>query len=290
MQTIKNEKLEVVISPIAAELKSIRDNDGFEYLWQGDPNYWKRQAINLFPYIGRLTEGCYSYNGKIFEMERHGFLPNTEMVVEDINDYSICYLLRDNQKTLAVYPFLFELRIGYTLSENIINVSYEVKNTGNEPMYFGIGGHPGFRVPLEPGLSFEDYYLEFADKCFPTRIGMSETCYPNGIDHLYPLKDDKIILLYHELFDDDAIVLKDMNKKVTLKSDKGKRSVSVMYPDMPYLGFWHTTKSDAPFVCIEPWTSLPSKDGIIEELTTQPDLICLNPNERYTNMWSIEIR
>ena len=29
-------------------------------------------------------------------------------------------------------------------------------------MYFGLGGHPGFNVPLEAGLSFEDYCLEFS--------------------------------------------------------------------------------------------------------------------------------
>ena len=28
-------------------------------------------------------------------------------------------------------------------------------------MYFGVGGHPGFAVPLEKGLAFEDYCLQF---------------------------------------------------------------------------------------------------------------------------------
>ena len=289
MQTVQNNKLKVVVSPVAAELRSIKDSEGHEYLWQGSTDYWKRQAINLFPYIGRLTEGCYTYKGKRYEMNRHGFLPEIEMSVFDVSDDSVCYVLQENEKTLASYPFPFELKINYILDENKINILYQVINTGDEPMYFGIGGHPGFRVPLEEGLKFEDYYLEFAEKCTPTRIGMSETCYPNNTDRIYPLKDDKIIPLQHNLFDDDAIVLKKMSNKVTLKSDKGTKSISVQYPEMKYLGFWHTVKSDAPFICIEPWTSLPSRDGITEDISTQPDMICLDPGDKYTNSWMIRI-
>ena len=289
MQTIQNDKLKVMISPIAAELKSIKDNEKTEYLWQGSPDYWKKQAVNLFPYIGRLTEGCYTYKNKRYDMTIHGFLPTTEMDVEESSDHSVSYILRENEKTLAIYPFPFELRVKYTLKDYAIHVTFDVFNTGDECMYFGIGGHPGFCVPLEPGLAFNDYYLEFAEKCTPTRIGMSDTCFPNDTDHLYPLKDDKILPLYHELFDNDAIVLQNMDQKVTLKSDKGKKSISVIYPDMKYLGFWHTVKTDAPFICIEPWTSLPSRNGIIEDLTTQPNLINLEPNQQYINNWIIEI-
>ena len=58
---------------------------------------------------------------------------------------------------------------------------------------------------------------------------------------------------------------------------------------MNYMGFWHTNCSDAPFVCIEPWTSLPSRDGIVEDLACQSDLVALPQNEVYTNTWSITI-
>jgi len=290
LQIIQNDKLKVVISPVAAELKSIKDKTGAEYLWQGDPEYWKKQAVNLFPYIGRLTEGCYIYKGQRYEMNRHGFLPESEMTVESSSDSSICFLLRESQKTLDVYPFPFELRIKYELENSKIKITFEVLNTGNESMFFGIGGHPGFNVPLDTELRFDDYYLEFAEKTEPTLIGLSETCHPNGTDKKYPLKDEKIIPLYHALFDNDAIMFKDMPRKVTLKSDKGQRAVSVEYPDMPFIAFWHPVKKDAPFVCIEPWSSLPSRDGIIEDLATQPDLISLEPDKYYSCTWSIEIK
>ena len=58
---------------------------------------------------------------------------------------------------------------------------------------------------------------------------------------------------------------------------------------MPYLGIWHAPETDAPFVCIEPWSSLPSTDGVIDEFETKPDFITVEPKETYTNSWSISI-
>ena len=289
LQTIQNENIKVAISPKGAELQSIRDSSGTEYLWQGDPAYWRGRATNLFPYIGRLTEGCYEYKGQRYNMGIHGFLRENEMSVEAATDSVVSFLLHETKETLEIYPFPFEIWIKYALDGNLINITFEVTNTGKDCMYFGIGGHPGFNVPLEDGLRFDDYYLEFAEKHVPVFVGISETCFPNGADREYPLKDDRILPLFHSMFDNDAIILRDMHRKVTLKSDIGKKSVTVAFPDMPYLGFWHTVKTTAPFVCIEPWSSLPSRDGVIEDIATQEDLISLEPGLRYINNWSIEI-
>ena len=289
MQIIQNEKIKVMISPKGAEFQSIQDSSGSEYLWQGDPAYWRGRATNLFPYIARLTEGCYSYKGERYKMGLHGFLREMEMSVESVSDTSVCFFLRESKETLEIYPFQFEVRIKYDLDGYLIKITYDVLNTGKEQMYFGIGGHPGFCVPLKEGLAFDDYYLEFAEECNPVRIGFTEACFRNGDNKEYPLEDGRIIRLHHALFDNDAIILENMNNKVTLKSDKDSKAVTVTYPDMPYLGFWHTVKSDAPFVCIEPWSSLPSRDGIVEDIAVQEDLVNLEPGARYLNSWSIEI-
>jgi galactose mutarotase-like enzyme len=52
---IENDLLRVQASSLGAELQSIvLKKDGTEYLWQGDPTYWKGRAYNLFPICGRL--------------------------------------------------------------------------------------------------------------------------------------------------------------------------------------------------------------------------------------------
>ncbi|MDR1560520.1 MAG: aldose 1-epimerase family protein [Clostridiales bacterium] len=288
--TVKNENLSVRVSPLGAEMQSIKGKDGREYLWYGDPAFWNRRAINLFPYIARLTAGKYSFEGKEYPMTIHGFLPESVLNVESRNDTEICFLLTDNEETRAIYPFNFELRVGYALSGNTIHIRFDVRNTGGCPMHFGIGGHPGFLAPMEDGLTFTDYVLEFDRPCKPLRAGFSERCFVDEEKtEEYPLTDGRIIPLRHNLFDHDAIVLRGTSGTVTLKSAKGTKSVTVRYPDMPYVGFWHTVKKEAPYVCVEPWSSLPSRDGIVEDISRQDNLIHLPAGEQYVNNWSIEI-
>jgi len=289
MERISNDRISVVISPIGAELQSIRGNDGTEYLWQGDPAYWDRRAINLFPYIARLTGGTYIYEGKEYRLPIHGFLPDAVMRVESRGDSDICFLLKDNDYTRTVYPFNFELRVKYGLSGETVHIRFEVLNTGGREMHFGIGGHPGFCVPLEGGLEFTDYILEFEPPCNPMRVCFSDACFVTGGAEEYHLTDGRYIPLAHSLFDHDAIVLTEMSKTVTLKSLKGSKSVTVSYPDMPYVGFWHAVKKDAPYVCVEPWSSLPSRDGIIEDISLQWNLIHLPAGKQYVNDWHIKI-
>jgi len=40
MVELKNDKLTIRVSEKGAELQSIKDADGKEYLWQADPKYW----------------------------------------------------------------------------------------------------------------------------------------------------------------------------------------------------------------------------------------------------------
>ena len=54
--TLKNKKLTVVFESKGATLHSIKDNDGVEYLWEGNPEYWSGQAPVLFPICGSIRD------------------------------------------------------------------------------------------------------------------------------------------------------------------------------------------------------------------------------------------
>ena len=178
------------------------------------------------------------------------------------------FTLTDNEELYAQYPRHFVFQICYRLAENTIQITFKVENRDEKTMYFGLGGHPGFCVPMEEGDSFTDYRLRFAP-CKPKRVDFTEKCFITGTTSEFPLAEDQFLPLSHALFDDDAVVLTDMSREVTLEKVGGKHSVKVEFPQMPYVGLWHTTKSDAPFVCIEPWCSLPSKQDEIAELEKQ---------------------
>ena len=287
--TIQNDHLKVTVNSLGAELHSIQSEDGTEYLWQGNPDVWDGQAPNIFPYVARLTEQKYTYDGNEYTMKIHGFINAVELTPEKQTKESITLRYDSNEETLAQYPFSFIYRITYALKGNVMHVTNEVENLGSTRMHFGIGGHPGFNVPLEDGLSFEDYCLEFSHSAHPYRVGFTADCFLNGSDAEYPLVDGTKIPLHHDLFDDDAIVLKHTDHTVTLHSEKGNRAVRVSFPDYNVIGFWHMPKIEAPYVCIEPWSSLPSRKGIIEDFGQQADLIALDGGKTYRNEWAVEI-
>ena len=289
LYTIKNEKLSVVIDTVGAQMQSITASDGTEYLWYGDAAYWGSRATNLFPYVGRLTDGEYIHNGKRYAMTQHGFAKRSEFSAVQESDTMVRFTMTDDEATRESFPFRFAFSVIYELIDASVRITYRVENRGEDTMYFGLGGHPGFRLPMEEGKVFEDYCLTFDKPGHPSRALLSPAYQMSGVEELFPLEDDRILPLRHDLFDDDAIILHHFDKTVTLSAGEGSRGVKLHIPGMNYLGIWHAVKTDAPFVCLEPWVSLPSRDGIVEDLSQQADIVALEAGGTYDNAWSITV-
>ena len=289
IHTIKNDFLTVSAAEQGAELMSILGADGTEYLWQGDAKYWSDRALNIFPYVARLNEGKYYLDGQLHTMAIHGIAPYRSFTVTENDGSRMVFELRSDEKTLAEYPRNFVFRIIYALEKDTLRICYECDNLDEKTMYFGLGGHPGFNVPLAAGKSFEDYRLRFSEGCDAYRVGFSEDCFVTHEDTPFPLEEGKVLNLRHDLFDDDAIVLRNMAREVTLECDGDGHAVTVRYPQMGYLGLWHWPKTDAPYICIEPWCSLPADKGSITVFEEQADLIRLAPGGHYENNWAITI-
>ncbi len=277
--TISNEFLTVEVSGRGAELQSIRSADGIEYLWQGDPRYWSDRALTIFPYVARLTGGRYTYRGKTYELPIHGFAPSSEFQCDQTAGTGMTMYLESDEGTRAMYPFDFRFSETFTLDGRSLSVSFDIENRSAERMYFGVGGHPGFNVPFTgiagahiDGTDFSDYRLSFIDAGDPTFIQFTEDCFVTDERRPLRLRDGLYYDLRHDMFDNDAIIITDTSHKVRLESDKSTHSVEMHFDDFDYFGFWHKPKSDAPYICLEPWSSLPSRKGITEDLETQPDL------------------
>ncbi len=287
--TIHNEHLTVKIQEKGAELWSVQDKDGTEYLWQGNEKYWGDRAPNLFPYIARMTKGQYKFQEKTYHMDIHGFAKDMTFKAEQISDSHIVFSINDTEETYLQYPFRFCFSVVYKLEGSKLRISFHVRNDDEKTMYFAVGGHPGFNVPFEKETNFEDYYLEFDSKKGVKRVGFSEDCFVTGELKDFPLENGVRLPLSHDMFDDDAIVLSDMATSVTLKSKMGIKKIRVTYPNMSYLGLWHMPKTDASYICIEPWTSLPSRKDVVENLELQPKLVSLESKLEYENEFTIEV-
>lgn len=285
---IENEFLTAEVNTFGAELYSLKSKKTeTEYLWQGNPEYWKSRSTVLFPICGRLFEGKYVYNGKEYEMPLHGIAKLFEFKAEKVSENQAVFTLTANEETLGYYPFDFEFSVSYVLKKNIIEVSYKVKNNGEVEMPFSYGAHPGFNVPFNSDGNFEDYYVEFTKDCMD-RLIMSERCLYLNKTEKYPLNDKKMHLK-HNLFDDDAIFLVSNTDKVALKSSKHDNYVEVFYKNMTCVGFWHKPKTDAPFVCIEPWHGIPADDGVTDDFMTKRNILKLKSKDAYLTSYEIKI-
>ena len=287
---IENEALRVEFTDLGAEMMSlVGKKTGFEYLWQGDPTYWRSRATVLFPICGRLTDGKYTYRGKTYEMILHGFAKRQVYTMVDQKADAITFELRPNEETKAAYPFDFIFRVIYTLDGASVRTTMAVENNGTEVLPFSCGGHPGFNVPFVEGESFEDYYMEFACEKPVKSLVMSPTCYYTGKTQPFALREGRFLDMKHSLFDNDAIFLEDMCQTVSLKSKKNDRAVTVHFEDMTHLGLWHAPKSEAPYVCMEPWHGVPAYQDKIDDMETKNEIMHLPVGEKYSNYFEVTI-
>ena len=288
---LENDYLRVKISSMGAELQSIRRlEDDTEYLWQGDATYWANRATNLFPVCGRMVEGRYTYQGQTYEIPIHGFAKQMEWTVLHQKATAITLQLRDSEETRAMYPFRFALEISYTLAEESLTLAMIVHNLDEKTMLFAVGGHPGFNVPLTAGESFEDYYVEFDEPCGARRLSLSDRCFYLNASLPFPLEEERRLPLRHDMFDDDAIFLRDVSRGITLRSVNGPRSIHMAYPDMKFIGLWHRPHTQAPYVCIEPWRGTPALEGHVNDLTELPEMEKLAPEGVYRNAYTMTFR
>lgn len=288
IRKIENAFLSAEINETGAELFSVKSKkSGVEFLWQGDPKYWRGRSTVLFPICGRLFSGKYYYKGKEYEMPIHGIAKLYDFTVKEQTETELTLALKSSEDTKKYYPFDFEFFITYALSDNSINVEFKIKNLGENEMPFSYGGHPGFNVPFSDGEVFEDYYLDFGKESLE-KIVLSDTCfYKNETEDF--LLDGGKLNLKRELFDNDALFFVTKDGSVRLKSKKSDTEIEVIYNNTTCLGIWQKPKSDAPYVCIEPWHGVPSLDGVVDDLETKIQTVKLDGNGTYEDSYVIKI-
>ena len=288
MERIASKELEVLLSEEGAELRSLR-KDGLEFLWQGDDLHWKRHAPLLFPFVGRNKGRRYFYNGSAYEMGVHGFAASSIFTVSERNEDSIVFTLSADDDTRRIYPFDFTLSVRYSAEGRTLREDVFVRNEGKGRMLYGIGFHPGFNVPLEKGLLLSDYKVVFP---FAEKELHQRTFSPDGLEVGYDVKPEAVsdgcMHLRHDLFLNDAIVLRGTGSRCIVESGKGSHRITVDY-DSPWIGLWQSIQEDTPFLCIEPWYTLPGRVDTDVDISLRNDFFCLEPGGEKVHGISITI-
>ena len=146
MVELKNEQLTIRVAEVGAELQSVKDSEGREYLWQAGPE-WPRHSPILFPLVCSVNDNTYRVDGKEYHLPRHGFARDKVFTLVSQTQDKVTFALHDSEETLEVYPYHFNLAVTYRLEGNSVNVIWHVENTDTCEIHFQIGGHPAFNVP-----------------------------------------------------------------------------------------------------------------------------------------------
>ena len=287
--SINNDLLQISVKETGAELCSIKSlKTQKEYIWQALPEVWAAHAPNLFPVIGCLKDDGFLYKGREYHCPKHGFIrKNDDVTLIDKSADSLTFGLKYSDASLDIYPFKFEFKIRFLLKDNQLFIEHKIWNHGVDPMLFSLGGHPAFTCPLHEDEKYTDYYLEFEKaETAPTWQVNKDGLIAR---ETFPFLDNsRIIDLHPHLFDNDALVFKNLNSSsVSLKSRKSSQVLSVKYDDFPFLGIW--AKPNAPFVCIEPWIGIADSVDTDRNFENKEGLVSLPGKKSFMATYSISI-
>lgn len=259
---IENELLKVEIESLGAELKSIvKKANQQEYMWEADPAFWGKTSPNLFPFIGKLVDCTFRYNGNSYVMDKHGFVKDMEFEVAEKTGDSVVFAVESNEQTLAKYPFTFRFEVEYLLEGTTLVQNCRVVNKSEETMHFCLGGHPGFACPLIQDSvrtgKRTDCFVKLYGVDGKEELEIKEVDLSAGMlsgkslsvkvkDGVFPITDG--------IFDGDALIFASQGVTAAALLDaEGKEYVRLEAPTCPVWGIWSMPTSDAPYVCFEPW-------------------------------------
>ena len=119
----------------------------------------------LFPYPNRVRDGKFEFGGKSYQLPItlgpnaiHGFALDTPWDVQEkgTNDHEAFIVGRWNlamnaPKMRGLWPTDATLHVRYALAGRKLSMTVTVSNPTDQPLPYGFGIHPYFRLPFEKG-------------------------------------------------------------------------------------------------------------------------------------------
>lgn len=279
--TIKNSNLTAEINHFGAELISLKNNANKEYIWEGNPDFWGKHSPILFPIVGTLKNNSFQYDGKDYQLSRHGFAREMEFDLVEKSKNSATFSIKSSTETLKKYPFEFELQLIYTVEGFNLDIKYKVINNGKSAMPFSIGAHPAFALPG----NFENYSIAFNKEESLEFYLLENDLISNQTKKLEV--HNKEVPLTYQLFENDALIFKTLESDSLTILENSNPILTVHFEDFPSLGIW--TKMNAPFLCIEPWFGYSDTNKNSGNLFEKEGIQILDENKTFHSKFSIEI-
>ena len=283
MRIIENEYLRVSVSDMGAELTSVKDQNNAERIWTGDPAVWNRHAPILFPFVGKVTEGAYRIGGREYPMKtQHGFARDLEFECVQETPSAVTHQLAASPWTLDRYPYDFLLTVRHRLEEKRLIVEWAVENRSAEPMYFSIGGHPGFLLPQ--GIRKEDCGILFPGKEALRYIQVNKAGF--ALPEEKTLTPRNGCVPYQADIPDTWIFQDGQVKQVGISLPDGTPWVMLHCEEFPLLAVW--ANPNGPFICLEPWFGRTDDQGFGGDISEKKDVQKIGSGERKEISYWIE--
>ncbi|SEL06166.1 aldose 1-epimerase family protein [Pacificibacter marinus] len=279
---IESSHLSLTVSALGAEMQSLCDHDGDEWLWQGDPDVWAGRAPVLFPIVGRAPDDCIAIGDHTAQMQQHGFARRSRFHLEQSSASMCRYVLTATQDTRALYPFDFSLSLTYSLDGPKLTVTAEVKNCSTDDMPFGFGFHPAFSWPL-PGGEGRMHSVTLANGAEPLMARL-ETGLLTEKRHPSPFVNG-MLSLEGGLFNEDAMIFPQGAGTALSYGMVDGPCLKFHFENLPNLALW--SKPKAPFICVEPWHGMAAKIGTDRQISKRPFSMILKPTEASLFSYSV---
>lgn len=237
----------------------------------------------LFPFVSYCVAGGkehhYEWGGQIRPMPQHGFARRSPWRVVARSRDSVAMELADTDATRAAYPFQFSHRVTYALRQGRLHFTQEIENRSPDPMPFGVGIHPYLPVPITPKGARSRCFLKMPECVTYTPVGKMESfvASPRPAEELSINEDFSGTLFLGEF----------KQKEITLVDPESGVEIAVNWEDAPeyrHCALW-SSSTEAPFFCVEPWTSLPNAFG-----RRDGELTLLQPGQVLKSQLYLEVR
>ena len=273
---ISSGELSATIAPLGAELLSLTDADGREFMTDADPAWWTGHAPLLFPIVGGLGGDRYRLDGQDYSLPRHGFARRSLFECVTQEPGRALFRLADSAETRAAYPFAFVLEMEFSLDGWTLGMNATVHNPGRAMLPFSFGYHPAFAWPLPGGGAKLAHYIEF-ERDEPAEIRRLDEAGLVAFEESSPMQG-RFLRLDPAQYEADAMIWDRLeSRKLTYCGEQGGPALEISFPEMPYLGIWQ--KPGARFICIEPWAGLADDDGFGGDFREKRGVMELAPGE-----------
>ena len=232
----------------------------------------------LFPFANRIKDGKYSFNNEDYQLEKnqqeeqnalHGFVYNKtfKVIAKEASTDSAKIILEYNENIKNDgFPYTYSILVTYTFTNNGVDLSVTVRNTDAKTFPFTLGWHPYF---ISDNLAESSLYFDCNEK-----IIIGDRNITTGSE----AKNSMINLDIEKKKLDDCWRLN--SDKVQFKTPKYQLNFQSTGTD----NFLQTyTPPRLNTIAIEPTT------GVSNSFNNKIGLQTLNPNEKYSIIWKINI-